>query len=170
MTSTESIDAIIAEAWEKRTSDPAGAVELAERAGRLSRESGGYARGEGWSLLTIGSCAILMGEYERAREPLEAASSLLADCGERVGKAHVLNGIGNVHWYHGNYAQSLENVQASLRIYQEIGNRRGEAIALGNIGAVHQAQGEYPQALEHYHASLRIRQEIGNRQIGRAHV
>ena len=163
MTATETIDALNDEAWQKRESDATAAIELAGRAEMLSREAGGYQRGRGWSLLTIGACALSRGDYGTAREHLSRAVELLAGCGDRDGEARASTNIGSVHYWLGEYPKALEHYHASLGIFQEIGNRSGEAMALSNIGNVHFALGEYPQALEHYQSSLGIFQETGNR-------
>jgi two-component system, NtrC family, sensor kinase len=163
MTPTETIDALNAEAWEKHSSNPARAVELAAEAERLARQAEGYPRGLGWSLLTSGVCALNSGDLTKAGERLVAALDLLAGCDQRDGEAYALNNVGNLHVANGENALALEHYHASRSIWQEIGHRRGEAEALHNIGLAHQSLGEYPQALEQYRASLAIWQEIGDR-------
>jgi two-component system, NtrC family, sensor kinase len=162
MMPTETIDALNAEAWERRFTDPEGAVELAAEAERLSREGSGYPHGLGQSLLTAGICALNRSEHERAAGYLAAALDLLAGCGEREGEANALNGLGWLYTARGEYPRAVEHHHASLTISRQIDDRNVEIQALNGIGNVHNSVAEYPQALEHYQASLGISREIGN--------
>jgi two-component system, NtrC family, sensor kinase len=163
MTPTEHIDELNRQAWKMRITDPAGAVELAEKAAMLARQGTGYPRGLGWSLMTLGACAKNAEDHQSALERLTTALELLAGCGDSDGEGFALSFIGNVQFALGEYRQSLENHRKGLRICQELGDRKGEANAFLNIGNVHDSLGEYAQALEHHHASLQISREIGHR-------
>jgi two-component system, NtrC family, sensor kinase len=163
MTPTETIDALNAEAWEKRMSDPAGAMALAAEAERLSREGSGYTQGLGWGLLTSGICALNTSEHERAGEQLAAALNLFVECGQREGEAHAVIGIGRLYSLCGDYPRALEQYQRSLGIAREMGYRSGEAYALKGKGNVDFALGKYASALEQYQASVGIFKELGDR-------
>src|SRR5688500_10610535 len=107
MESTETIDRLNAEAWQKRMDEPEAAVALATDAGDRARAAE-YPAGVGWSLLTIGFCASLRGENTVALERLEEALSHLVGAEDRTGEAVAQGEIGWVLTSVGDYHGALE--------------------------------------------------------------
>jgi tetratricopeptide (TPR) repeat protein/class 3 adenylate cyclase len=103
------------------------------------------------------------GDYERALQIYEQATTLAHQNGERADEAECLRRKGIVLWSLGKYKQALEVFTEVLNMFRELGAREGEAKTLNNIGIVYMDRGNYPQALDYYTQSLTIQKELDDR-------
>ncbi|HEX2094210.1 MAG TPA: tetratricopeptide repeat protein [Longimicrobiaceae bacterium] len=157
----EQVDALNASAWRLRSVDPERAAEMARDACAMAHGAS-YVPGEAYARRTLGVTLYTRSEFDAALAELERALELFERTGYGVGRAGVLNGIGNVHWRRGNHPESLRLHLSALQLQRAGGDREGEAASLNFVGNVHCHLGGYARALEYYRASLAIREEIGD--------
>jgi tetratricopeptide (TPR) repeat protein len=138
------------------------AVEKYEEALMQWREIGDR-RGEGVTLINIGSVYESLGENQKALEYYNQALPLQRATGDRRGEGDALNNIGAVYARTGQPTKALESFSQSLSLRQAVGDRRGEAETLNNIGFVHMRLGESQKALEYYNQALPLRRALSDR-------
>lgn len=163
----DEIDALNAQAWELRNSNPQEGMPLAVRA-REEARAAGYVRGEALALRSAGACRCMLEDYDAALAELEAARRLFEGLGDRSGKATSLNWIGKVHLRRADLRASFRMHHEALRLQCEIGDRAGEGESLSLLGDVYFQLGDLASALEHYQAGLRIDEEQGD-ELGISH-
>jgi len=145
-------------------SDPAAALQLAAVLGRfwsmrdyfmegrkaLRRAlAGSQAGGAEWRARALrweGLLAINQGDYEVARERLNAGLQLARQTGDRDTLASIFNGLGIARWSQGDYEQARQFCEAGLAIRRELGNQNRIATVLSNLGNIASAQGDHTAA------------------------
>jgi DNA-binding SARP family transcriptional activator/tetratricopeptide (TPR) repeat protein len=68
-------------------------------------------------------------------------------CGDRIGQAHMLDGLGNAHRFARQHLHAIESYQKAIALFSDTHNARGRALALSNLGASYRDAGRYAEAL-----------------------
>jgi len=153
-----SVQALNQEAWDLCFCETDRALELSRHARERAEETGDRS-GLAGSLLNIGLCNYIAGDYRDAVAVLCQALTLAEEVGDRLTQAHVLNWLGNTHWRLNDYDNSLALHRRSMSLRAEIGDKRGEASSLNNIGLNYYDMGKYDVALD-YHTRSQVLYEM----------
>jgi predicted ATPase/class 3 adenylate cyclase len=86
------------------------------------------------ALLWSGVCHDALGEFEVARDRLEASLAIARQIGDRRLEAHALNSLGVAIRSLGDLDRARDLVAASLELKRALGDERGVAVALTNLG------------------------------------
>jgi diguanylate cyclase (GGDEF)-like protein len=157
-----SVQALNEEARDLCLRETGRALDLSLRA-REQAERTADRPGLAGSLLNIGICGYVAGEYREAREVLNEALTLFEAGADEAGQANALNWLGNVHCRLNNYQDSLALQERSLNLRTRLGDPRGEAASLNNIGLNHYDLGDYDVALDYHLRSRRLYEALYDR-------
>jgi tetratricopeptide (TPR) repeat protein len=116
------------------------------------------------SLLNLGTCHFLLGDYPRAIELYQQALTIAREIGDRQVEATALGNLGNSYGDLSQTERAIELYQQALAIDGEIGDRLGEATDLCRLGICYAALGQTHQAIELHEQALAIAQGLGDRQ------
>lgn len=119
---------------------------------------------EGESLSNLAYAEQDRGQFEIAKQHLEAAQLILEQTADRRGEAIALSGLGDLQRHLKNYELARRYYERALAMNRSIGNRRGESACLNNLGELERETGNYPPACAYYEQTLTIDQAIGDRQ------
>jgi len=155
------INAMLKEAWQKRSLSPKPALDLAENALKLS-EKYGFSHGIAESYATIAECYFWTSEYDTGILFAKNSLALFEKLNDTAGKAHALNTLGNIYHRIGNYEDALENHTCCLQLHKKLGNSSDKANSLNNLGNVYLETGDYPHALKNYMSCLRLMKNADN--------
>ena len=168
LTATTRADALNELAWEIKFADARRALELSERARRLSSEAH-YARGLACGLRNCGACNYLLANYHAGLGESLESLRLFEEMGDDAGRADALNIAGNVQERLGNHRDALELHLRALEIRERASDREGASTSLNNLGNVYTSFGEYATALNYYLRSLSLYESIESKTgVGRA--
>jgi signal transduction histidine kinase len=101
-----------------------------------------------------GICARLLSKYDEAFGYFEKALAIYEETGDLMGKAKVINSIGNIYLNLSDYKFSLEYLNKSLEILKSLDDKQFEASVFSNLGLTYQEMGDYTASLEHYLKSM----------------
>jgi tetratricopeptide (TPR) repeat protein len=96
------VDALNADAWRKRVSDSAAALELSKEAARIAK-SIKYTKGAAEALRTLGFSYIRISKHKEALQYLQEALTLFGILNDDFGKSDVFEYFGIVERSLGNY-------------------------------------------------------------------
>ncbi len=146
---TNSIDSLCQLAWDLKSSNSVIAIEYANEALLLARESRNNEL-ISKALFYLGSALIVAGQPNPALKYLEEALKLIDKNNSPLLSARIYNGIGLAKVDIGEYTDALDKYNMALNIYREIKDTEGIALQLQNIGVVHHLVGRTEDALNNY--------------------
>jgi eukaryotic-like serine/threonine-protein kinase len=109
----------------------------------------------------LGEALLGLGEYDAAREALEAALQDARSSGDIALQAHVLARLGDIAYATEEFALAHEQYTASLHIYRNTGDGAGEARLLNNLGNVAYELGDDERAAQYFQESLALSRAQG---------
>jgi tetratricopeptide (TPR) repeat protein len=116
--------------------------------------------------LALGRLAWDDGELDTARGWFDSAKLRFERCGDEVGLAHSLHGLGLVAWKDGDYPQAEAFLRDALRMWQSLGFRWELAQCIpGHLADVARAAGNLTEAMILYQECLSLnwdRQDLEN--------
>ena len=110
-----------------------------------------------------GRALISMGDYDEAKERLEAALTLAREHGLSSVEADSLRFLGSLAQNQDTPEEAREYYQRSLEISRRIGDRRGELRALTHLGNISLLLYSYREGEAYFDLVLSISKEIGDR-------
>jgi adenylate cyclase len=123
----------------------------------------GYARGQAYSLKSIGMGYYFQGNYIETLLYWQQSLTTFETMGDKLGIANMLNNLGAVNFNGGDDEKAIEYYLESLKVSEEIGDKLRIATALVNIGAVYfNKKGTHDRALQYYLRALPISEELGD--------
>ncbi|MBN1955880.1 MAG: tetratricopeptide repeat protein, partial [Anaerolineae bacterium] len=150
------------------------AAENARHAGAL-REAWGFSQralallpkesqGRAELLVQASKALSLLGDYETARQQLEAGLALAEKIGDLGTCADALEGLGGIACdQKGDWSEARARLERSLALARQLADQARTASALWNLGWVDLRQGHYPQARACFSESQGLYQEMGSR-------
>lgn len=154
------IAALLEQARELETSDPAAAQEVAAEALGLAEEHGDellLARAQ----LRLGVTFYLRADYPRAYELFNRSLKNAQAGGDPSVAADAVNNLGILHYLWGDWQLALEHYQRGLEMRRRGDDKKGMAVAYNNLGNVAYAAQRYGEALDYYLQSQSLYAEIG---------
>lgn len=106
--------------------------------------------------MNAGICSRMLSKYDDAFQYFEKALEAYSEINDPMGKAKVINSIGNIYLNLSDYKYSLEYLYKCLEIVSTSDNKKFEASILSNIGLAYQELGDYTSSLENYLKSMQI--------------
>ncbi len=116
-----------------------------------------------YSLYTLTSAALGLGQYEAAQRYAEQAYALAESISYEWFLAYILIQMGDIARASGRNAEARARFEASYAIRKAFGDPEGMAVALNHLGDVAVQQGNFAEAAELYGRSLPIYRQIGDR-------
>jgi tetratricopeptide (TPR) repeat protein len=134
--------------------DVPGASEYAIAATELWRALGDR-RWLARSLMSLGTCSMLIGDPERALASSRESVAIYRALGERWGLAIMLAPAAMVelNCAHDS-AQARAWAEESIHLFQGFGNREAAALPLWTLGEIEYAQGNYEKARQSFQSGL----------------
>lgn len=157
----EVIGSLINKSKEIDKSTPGKAFELSLKAYSLSKKIN-YEKGIIQSLIQIGSCLWLLGEFEKAIPYLIEGEEISKSVGNKECEVHFSTILGNIYFDLDNYDKALEYYMTGLKIAKKIEYSKMKSALLNNIGEIYKELEGYDTALKYYLESLMIREIIGD--------
>jgi len=102
-----------------------------------------------------------------AKQRLEDGAVAARAIGDRLGEAHCIMSLGEVHGMLAEYEAARERYQEALPLFQSVGDRLGEATCIVSLGEVHRMLDEHEAARERYQEALPLFQSVGSK-LGQA--
>jgi predicted ATPase/class 3 adenylate cyclase len=118
------------------------------------------------ALYRLGSSAIDLSDYVRARSFYEASLELCRAAGDKRGMARALTGLGIVAADTGAFAEARERYQEALAIHERSGDQGRRAWSLFNLGQVASAEGHLDEARATHQAALDVRRTMAGGDFG----
>jgi CHAT domain-containing protein/tetratricopeptide (TPR) repeat protein len=140
------------------------AIEQYQKALALWREVGD-ARGEGYTLTSIGLAYKSLGKLKETSDYLNQAVARLADAQDAPGQAFALNELGAAQRNLGDPLLALGNYDRALDLRRSIGDQWGQAQLYNNIGLVYSNIGQQRRAIENLELALPLYRAAGDRQM-----
>ncbi|MCC6147993.1 MAG: tetratricopeptide repeat-containing sensor histidine kinase [Anaerolineaceae bacterium] len=160
-------------AWRLRSSEPARAVELAQKAYERSINpdtfSPPYQRGMAVGFLLLGLHHIGLGDYDEALSCLFSALPPFEDLGEMKYIGETLDAVALVYSRLGAYPEALHYYEQKLNLVKILGDKKSEAALLNHIGVVEILRQDGNKALESLRHALAIFETLEDLQ-GQAQV
>lgn len=114
------------------------------------------------SLRARSALAVIKGDYEVARDLVEAALSQYRALEDDAGIARTLSNLGAIHHAQGDFARSAATLDECIGRSASLGDARLLALAENNRGDVALSQGELRLAAVHFERSLVVMRELGD--------
>ncbi|MCU0607330.1 MAG: tetratricopeptide repeat protein [Candidatus Edwardsbacteria bacterium] len=111
----------------------------------------------------IGWAVMGQGRYDEAKKHLDLALAIACVADDRVGKASVLNHLGDVAYRQGDAAATAAFGAECLELYQQLGDKQGIASALRVIGLSHFMREDYTESYHYHTQSKSVFAQIGDR-------
>lgn len=144
-----------------RSFDPPKARRYAEQALAIAQKLGnGKLIGDSYN--SLGSTALLGGEYRQAIEDYTNAVKIREEIGDTLGLANTFNNMGIVYRRQGEYDKALDYYIQSLRKKEMLGNKEDLAASLNNIGGLYYFQKSYDKAEDYYEQALQLARELND--------
>jgi len=118
---------------------------------------------EGWVHFYRAHISWASGNYQKAIQENQKATTLFLKLKHQKGLAYAYNLSGKINFRLGKYADALERHFAALEIASFTGDKFVMAKALTGIGMVNMHQLQFAEAVSHLKHSLRLREEIDDR-------
>jgi ATP/maltotriose-dependent transcriptional regulator MalT/DNA-binding SARP family transcriptional activator len=113
----------------------------------------------------LGTCAGMLGDFERARAELEASLLVFDGAHDRVSAASVHDALGICLNRLGQPEAALAQYRAACRTWRELGNLSGLALSLVNASTLHHEQGDHHHARSLLTEALRAARDAGNQRL-----
>jgi tetratricopeptide (TPR) repeat protein len=91
----------------------------------------------------------LYGDYDRALELYQKASTAYVEIGDKAGEGTTLNNISQIYHSLGDYDRALKFLEKSLNIRRDIGDKRGVCNALHNMAGIAHQKKDIQQFLDY---------------------
>ncbi|WP_338019514.1 AfsR/SARP family transcriptional regulator [Saccharothrix deserti] len=143
-------------AWEKRE-DYRRAIEHADQAVLLFRDLG-ESVWEADMLNSVGWCAALLGDYERAYAPCLASLSLCRRHQDTEGEAAALDSLGYIAHRTGRHSSAVDYFRSAAAVFRDLGYSAGEAEVLDRLGQVYADDGQDGHARDTWRRALELYQ------------
>lgn len=108
----------------------------------------------------LGECHWQLGEFDAAREHLNASLAAARDLDAAVLEAKTLNVLGLVAWDLGEFDTAIRHFQAAGEIAQTLGDPRMQGAVLNNASLVQDELGDYATSLAQYQQVLDLYSSI----------
>ena len=122
-----------------------------------------YTLGIGQIKKEIGSCHIILGNYNEAMQNLLSA----LDYAEQVKHIKLIADvdleISTIYHVLGNIKKSTEYLSAAEKLLSRIGNLEGKAITNEKLGSIYCQAGQYDKALYYFFESMKLNTNTGNK-------
>ncbi len=143
------VDAMLKEAKEIYTKEPARGCEICLEALQLTKD---YAleEHEGEVLLQLITSYRMVSKYEDALDCAEKARSLFMRRHNKEGLMRLNNLLGILYFYNGIFDVALHHLYASYNYAKEINYIKLMVSTLNNIGEVRKKAGDYDSAMEYF--------------------
>jgi DNA-binding SARP family transcriptional activator/Tfp pilus assembly protein PilF len=127
-----------------------------------------HAARHGWPRHSVGLSTVLFryldsGYNVEALALHQSAREAAALCGDLLGQAEALIGLGIVRLRFGQYALGARHLDEALALFGRAGAALGQARALANLGIAEQLQGRYRRASSYQERALGLYRRIGDR-------
>lgn len=96
----------------------------------------------------IARSATMLGDYDRARDAAQRASTLARKLDDRNAQAQAENALGIVERRRGHLEQATEHQQKAFALFVAEGNETGQIRALTDLGTVWRDRGDFAKALQ----------------------
>ena len=163
--------------WASQAGEPELALNLATALWPVWTRQGHVMEGQRWleraladsgasdaaraeALYRLGSLAIDLSEYARARSFYDASLALWRTSDDEQGAARALTGLGIVAADTGAFAEARRRYLEALAIHELLGDQGRRAWSLFNLGQVASAQGELDEAWSTHQAALNLRRAV----------
>jgi diguanylate cyclase (GGDEF)-like protein len=158
----DSLDALLAASERSLASDPAKALDFAQRAlASLSHDDiGAAARCH----CQIGTCLLWLEQFAAAMTTLRRAQEMAHQASLLTIEARCMNNIGVLYFRLGDAITALEFYESALALRRQVGDQPGMAAALHNIGIQRRELGDAAGALVSYQEALQMDRLSGDRQ------
>jgi CHAT domain-containing protein len=123
----------------------------------------GDKRGEAMTLTNMGVIFNLLGEPQKALEPLDQALTIWRSIGDRHLEAITLSINGRVFYAVGEPQKALDAYSLALPVMRAVGDQSGEAGTFTQIGSVYRLIGEPQRALDQFTQALPLWRALGDR-------
>jgi len=157
----EKIDILLKLSDELRNNNPDKALNYANNAYNLSKESGDR-QGILKSLISLSQINWSKTNFKAAMKYAEEAINLAEKLNMNQELAFAYRITGLIYIELNNYEKSSEYFFKSLRIFEQQNDKEGILKLLSDIGSVNFYQYNYKKAIEYYFKSLNIAKEINN--------
>ncbi|MCL4267250.1 MAG: AAA family ATPase [Anaerolineae bacterium] len=111
----------------------------------------------------LGNFLAVRGEYDEAKIWLRRTQAAYEAEGNLVQQAHVLDGLGMIHWRQGVLPQALAEVQQAQTLAQQSGDLKTIGKVTGNLGVIHWSLGDYDEALRCLEERLALAEQLEDR-------
>jgi non-specific serine/threonine protein kinase len=142
-------------------------IEVLDRfAGELleiSREAGGDALAEGYTLICLGLLATHRGDFESARKHLEEALPPLHEADEDGVAAQTLTFLGTALLLAGDHEGARRRFEEALALGRSMGDRLSICNALFNLAQLALARGDHDAAFRWFAEGIIPSEELGDR-------
>ena len=91
----------------------------------------------------------MLSNFDEAFQYFEKALEIYNELNDSMGKARVINSIGNIYLNLSDYKYSLEYLHKCLKIVSGLNDKQFEASVLSNIGLAYQELDDYTSSLEY---------------------
>ncbi len=155
-------EAQLAEAEYAGATDPASALDPAERAAALARSLGDPLR-EGLALRSLGWAARMRGELKRSQTVLETAAARFREAGQLGEAAACLHTLSLTLSDLTEAAAAQSAIETALALSREAGDRRQEATSLRRLAILVFDQRRFDEMLTLGQSALALHRQMGNR-------
>lgn len=157
-TNGQDVDGLAAAAAANVVFDPAGALNLAERAERELRTTVDPSPSLHARVYAVqADAAERLGQTARSRLLVEQALAILGDASNPKLRGDLLLTRGAVNTTQGAVPAALADFQNSYRYFVEAKDRRGQAIALTHLASLYREGGDFGGAHRYYQQALETR-------------
>lgn len=153
------VDTLLAHAQEHSRTQPAEALEMAERALALAQQTGDLS-GQAQSLYEIGGIHHVHGRLDDALDAVTRSQQLFETAGDQAGLAGALNAEGYVHERRGQAPLALNAHLRALELYRQLGDAENVARVTDCIAIVYSRQENVTQALRYHRQAVEMYQEL----------
>jgi len=161
--SQDSIEYLLDQAKSKRSTDPAIALEYAQKARTAAQQQELFLL-EGEALRILTRLFVERGEYDRAVQTANEGLILFQDLGDSKGEVRMYIALGIIYRLLNQYDQSIAYYQQAEQIAEAQDMEQVLASIYGNMGNVYYNMSEYDLALSSHLKSLEIDEKKGNEQ------
>jgi predicted ATPase len=169
--------------WALQAGEPELALKLATALWPVWTRQGHVMEGQRWleralaegrasdaaraeALYRLGSLAIDLSEYARARSFYEASLTLCRTMNDERGVARALTGLGIVAADTGAFPEARERYLEALAIHERSGDQGRRAWSLFNLGQVASAEGALDEAWSAHQSALSLRRAMADGDTG----
>lgn len=139
--------------------NPQYSLQLSKRAYKLALKED-FKQGESISLLRMGRCNWILGNFETAISNLLESLEISKNLNLVNYQVDAINILGNIYCTQQNYNKALEYYLEALKLSQSNDYKLMEAGVLNNIGEIHRELKDYHTALDYYMKSKEIYESI----------